>query len=576
MSNEEKARAYGEALAKARAEYEKARKQGYTWLMDLLEGMFPDLKESEDEKIRKELIQFLRDYPTNLPKGKYSRYDFFDYLEKQKEYHSDDVLNCTYQEGFEDGFKAGREVERRNSSDNDFIKPRMQEPWNKEKQKEQRPVENPFDANETMKMKDRIDEGFTKMMMQEQKPILEVFGFKVGDAVRLKDGDGRKHIIKSFEEVKWLHGPNFYRVAFEDNSARDGIYPGEEYPNGYYTQMEKFEEEQKPLQTSEEKEYIRTLKSLISDFIRDKQPEDVAFYQKIYDWLEGRHVERKDYRKLYEDIAKSEWFKKSYVGKSLGGDDEQEEQKPVELNLPKDFKQAVGKVLDAARTSNLDVNIVAGNLLKIAQKSAEWDELQSEFRSINEAFEDGKKEVVDNPKKYGLCKPTEWSEEDIKKIRSEEYTKGFNDAAFGGKLKEWSAEDEDRIRQIERIAQQAGCTQKLQEEIHDWLKSIRRQVKAEWSEEDERMRDNIISILQKYITRTLPTRPNSCDVFYTHQTEIDWLKSLRPDSYKNCNSRWKPSEEQMEALERASTNEYLSAKQFDILVSLYEQLKSIQ
>ena len=81
---------------------------------------------------------------------------------------------------------------------------------------------------------------------EKQKPILEVFGFKVGDAVRLKDGDGRKHIIKSFEEVEGVHGPNFYHVEFEDNSARDGIYPGEEYPNGYYTQMEKFKEEQKP------------------------------------------------------------------------------------------------------------------------------------------------------------------------------------------------------------------------------------------------------------------------------------------------------------------------------------------
>ena len=36
--------------------------------------------------------------------------------------------------------------------------------------------------------------------------------------------------------------------------------------------------------------------------------------------------EQKDYRKLYEDIAKSEWFKKAYEGKSLGGDDEQKEQ----------------------------------------------------------------------------------------------------------------------------------------------------------------------------------------------------------------------------------------------------------
>ena len=38
------------------------------------------------------------------------------------------------------------------------------------------------------------------------------------------------------------------------------------------------------------------------------------------------------------------------------------------------------------------------------RESAEWAELQSEFKSINEAFEDGKKEVIANPEKYGLCK----------------------------------------------------------------------------------------------------------------------------------------------------------------------------
>ena len=88
---------------------------------------------------------------------------------------------------------------------------------------------------------------------KEQKPILEVFGFKVGDAVRLKNGDGRKHIIKSFKEVEGIHGPNFYQVEFEDNSARDGIYPGKEYPNGYYTQMEKIEKKQKPAEFDEYK-----------------------------------------------------------------------------------------------------------------------------------------------------------------------------------------------------------------------------------------------------------------------------------------------------------------------------------
>ena len=52
---------------------------------------------------------------------------------------------------------------------------------------------------------------------------------------------------------------------------------------------------------------------------------------------------------------------------------------------------------------------------------------------------------------------------------------------------EWSEEDEYRIRQIERIAQQAGCTQKLQEEIHDWLKSLRSRPKPSdnWKPSDE-------------------------------------------------------------------------------------------
>ena len=50
------------------------------------------------------------------------------------------------------------------------------------------------------------------------------------------------------------------------------------------------------------------------------------------------------------------------------------------------------------------------------QKPAEWDELQSEFKNINEAFEDGKKEVIDHPEKYCLCKSAEWSEKDEYKL----------------------------------------------------------------------------------------------------------------------------------------------------------------
>ena len=78
-------------------------------------------------------------------------------------------------------------------------------------------------------------------------------------------------------------------------------------------------------------------------------------------WLE-KQKEQKDYRKLYEDIAKSEWFKKAYEGKSLGCDEEQKEQKP-EWNEEDDahlkrlcriiHNQVVNKRLSLAEESEL-------------------------------------------------------------------------------------------------------------------------------------------------------------------------------------------------------------------------------
>ena len=179
MTPEEKAKAYDEALKRV-----KNLENTTTEEEALIKYIFPDLRESEDEK----------------------RMRVITVLEQQRYYWSYDG-----------------------------------------------PADKTPPATKRKDLVEAIDVALSYLEKQkEQKPILEVFGFKVGDAVRLKDGDGRKHIIKSFEEVEGIHGPNFYRVEFEDNSARDGIYPGEEYPNGYYTQMEKFEEEQKPAEWSEE------------------------------------------------------------------------------------------------------------------------------------------------------------------------------------------------------------------------------------------------------------------------------------------------------------------------------------
>ena len=53
------------------------------------------------------------------------------------------------------------------------------------------------------------------------------------------------------------------------------------------------QKEQKPVQSDVEREYVRTLKSLISDFLRGKEDVDREYYQQIFDWLDGRHIEQK-------------------------------------------------------------------------------------------------------------------------------------------------------------------------------------------------------------------------------------------------------------------------------------------
>ena len=92
----------------------------------------------------------------------------------------------------------------------------------------------------------------------------------------------------------------------------------------------------------------------------------------------------------------------------------------------------------------------------------------------------------------------------------------------------------------------------------DIVAQLERQKPAEWSREDEDMLQSLILFIDTY----------NYFAGKDARVVIKWLKSLRPS--------WKPSEEQMEALERASTNKYLSAKQYDILVSLYKQLKKLK
>ena len=67
LSTEEKAKRYDEALERCRKLYNEANANGYTSDIEDYETIFPELKESEDEMVRKELLDFCKNRAENYP-----------------------------------------------------------------------------------------------------------------------------------------------------------------------------------------------------------------------------------------------------------------------------------------------------------------------------------------------------------------------------------------------------------------------------------------------------------------------------------------------------------------------------
>lgn len=136
---------------------------------------------------------------------------------------------------------------------------------------------------------------------------------------------------------------------------------------------------------------------------------------------------------------------------------------------------------------------------------------------------------------------------------------------------EWSEEDDYNKRQICRIQKNAGCSQKLQNKIKDWLdsrlqnwKPAGEQKPAEWSEKDEEILDSIITRIQDCI------QYGDALAMHYGNRDINWLKSLSPQSH------WKPSDEQMDALDSTLQYSQVSHNSFEYLNSLFNDLKKLR
>lgn len=186
-------------------------------------------------------------------------------------------------------------------------------------------------------------------------------------------------------------------------------------------------------------------------------------------------------------------------------------------------------------------------------------------------------------KKIGQ-QPTEWHREDEQNLNAclgyipDEFLRRWLIDAIHVKYDRhsWSEEDEVKLQNTIDYIEELIHLTKINPDIDDdnikyyqdsitFLKSLKDRVqlqpKQAWSEEEEDIKDSIIHQLKMLRGDRNVTEGN--------KKEIEWLKSLRPQS------TWKPSDEQLYNLSEAAhyRNGFWDC---DILIGLYDEIKKLR
>ena len=154
-----------------------------------------------------------------------------------------------------------------------------------------------------------------------------------------------------------------------------------------------------------------------------------------------------------------------------------------------------------------------------------------------------------------------------------------NKGNIGGISSNWSEEDEENFCSVYLDVKSARQNtvnslsgdlkeqeEKRMDEVISWLRSLKGRVlpKQEWSEEDEQHIDSLLKRLDA-LCRNKFERTR-----FAISEDRDWLKSLRPQN------RWKPSDEQMEALDWQVENTSVGSWQYKATKELMVDLKKLK
>ena len=252
------------------------------------------------------------------------------------------------------------------------------------------------------------------------------------------------------------------------------------------------------------------------------------------------------------------------------------EQKPAEWSPTKEqmvaLSWAANGMLDNDSPSAGDIKAELRSLHNDLQsksiKSGEWDNLQLEFRNINEAFEDGKKEVLAHPEKYGLCKPAECKAT----INGEPIP--TENQSVDIPLAKWSDEDEDFIDMLilhfNYLIDKGGESVETYKSYIKKLKSLRPQPKKELSiEKAIQWLDDTFYFLDKSSGRGRDCEITTHDFDSLEEMYDSFRKAVMVDSKHH----WKPTKTDVALFNKAvTTNKALTPAeraQLDIIRSKF-------
>ena len=313
-----------------------------------------------------------------------------------------------------------------------------------------------------------------------------------------------------------------------------------------------------------------------------------AWHEKYWHDIEIAHIlayleKQKDLDKMI--VISPEVWDNAISDAYENGKKEGEKQKEQKLAEKQDYsglndlERAILRGFLSAGVENVPVTIIKETAKEcLAQmKPAEWSEVELEFR--------GEKVKVKRPffrddKGRGYSTTEQDEEVAWNALRAWCEKKGVSLYDLYPK-EEWSDEDEGELQNaidaLEFLGKkgvyksESGYNAALQ--AASWLKNITErfnlQPKEEWTEEDERKYQCIRSILLTDGDKKVGS--------WKYSEILEWYEKRGIGRYTNSESHWKPSEEQMGALDKAIPvcMGVVRCDEIAPLESLYEQLKKL-